>query len=161
MRNLIPSTFSKTLERDGADFSRLPLLVQACKLGHLATVNLRRSKTQFFFERLLEYADVAVFAEYQRDNEPVVARADLAVGAAVTAEFLACPTRDVGRSPAEFFRLFMEGGGVVANIACRQQIAFPDWFNGFANHYTVHQDRIARGEIANGELVLRGNGGSK
>src|SRR5262249_8182418 len=76
-------------------------------------------------------------------------------------ELLARPTRDVRRYPAEIFRLFVKGGGVMANVACGKQIALGNRLDGFANHHAVHEDRITGGEILNGEFVFCGNAGAK
>ena len=64
--------------------ARLDLLAPAIRieprqLRHLPPIDLWRSKTQLLFKRLLQYPDVPVFAEHQRNNNPVIARAHLAV----------------------------------------------------------------------------------
>jgi len=144
-------------KRSGCDFGGLPLFVEARELSNLAAIDLRSGEAEFLFEGLLEHADIAVFAEDQRNDQPVIARADLAVGAMVATKSGAGPVRNIGRSPVVYFGFFVEGGGIVANIASGEGMAFGDRLDCFADENPVHEDGIAGGEIANGEFVLGGD----
>src|SRR5258708_5590498 len=63
---------------------RSAVLVEATQLRHLSPVNLRHRKTQLFLKGLFQHADIAVFAEHQRDDDPVISRADLSVSSPVS-----------------------------------------------------------------------------
>ncbi len=49
----------------------------------MPAIVLRRRDAKFLFERLLQRADIPVFAKDQRNYHPVVARPYLAIGAVV------------------------------------------------------------------------------
>src|SRR5260370_1207436 len=60
------------------------VLVEASKLGPLSPVNLRPRKAQLSLKGLFQYADFAVFTEHQRDDDPVIPRANLSVTSPVS-----------------------------------------------------------------------------
>ena len=66
-------------QRVGLDLFGSPTRIEPRQLRHLPPIDLWRGKTQLLFKRLFEHADVAIFAEDQRNDDPVVARAHLAV----------------------------------------------------------------------------------
>src|SRR6185437_16603771 len=65
------------------DFFRFSGGIQARQRRHLLAINGRRGKSQFLFERLLQDINVAVLTENQRNNQPVISRADLSIRAVV------------------------------------------------------------------------------
>src|SRR5579863_4839021 len=68
------------------NFVSSPLAIKLHEFGHLAAVDLRRGKAQFFLERLLQHGYISVLAENERHDEPIIARPRLPVGAAVSHE---------------------------------------------------------------------------
>ena len=67
------------------------------QLAHMAAIAiLRDAVAQFLFERLAHTLHVAVFAKHQRQHQPVVARAYLAVGAMKAVEGARGPGRSIG-----------------------------------------------------------------
>ena len=61
------------------DLVRPPIRIQPRQLRHLSPVNLRRREAKLLLKRLLQHRNVPVFAEDQRNHDPVIARAHLAV----------------------------------------------------------------------------------
>ena len=64
------------------DLPQFAFPVSLCQFRHLTPIGLRRGEPQFLFEGLFQNLDVFVFAKYQRHHDPVIARADLPIGAA-------------------------------------------------------------------------------
>ena len=78
----------------------LEFAINACMLvqkpAHACAVAVVRSAvSQFFFESLFHPLHVAVLAEDQRQHQPVIARAHLTVGAAITLEATTGPSRSI------------------------------------------------------------------
>src|SRR5258708_6461456 len=101
------------------NFCGSTLLVRANELGHLLSIDLGRSEAQFFLKCLLHHRNVPVFAENQRDDEPIVPRADLTIIPDVSKKCPLTPARDIGRLPTIRFRLFVEGGSLMMRISSR------------------------------------------
>ncbi len=84
-------------ERKSFDLLCLSFAIELRQCGDLTAVELGRSETQFFFESLLEDLYVLVLTKDEWNDEPIVPRADLPVGAAVSLKSLALAAGDVGR----------------------------------------------------------------
>src|SRR5260370_17266453 len=111
-------TLNPASRRGGAlDFSGSSRLIRANELGHLLPIDLWRSEAQFFLERLLQYRDVPVFAENERDDKPIVPRADLTIIPRVSKKSLLTPARDVCRRPTIVFRFSVEACTFIARIS--------------------------------------------
>src|ERR1700687_3681224 len=121
------------------DLIQLALLVESDQFSDLPPVNLRRSKAQLLFKRLFQDFNIAVLAENQRHHQPIISGANLAVSPVITEERATLPMRDVGRSPIVLNRLFVEGQGIVPNVASVEHRAFLDRFRGLSNKDTIHE----------------------
>src|SRR5438876_159957 len=53
--------------------------IKFCQFCHLLPIKLWRGETQLLFECLLQVENVAVFAEDQRDDQPIIAGTDLSI----------------------------------------------------------------------------------
>ena len=73
--------------------------IELRQFGHLPAIDLRRRKTQLFFKGLLQNADVSVLTKDQRNHQPVVARAHLAIGPGIACERPLLPARNIRRLP--------------------------------------------------------------
>src|SRR5438046_1911840 len=82
---LRPGRLSRQLAR--LDLFGAAIRIEPRQLRHLPPVHLRRGESQLLFKRLLQHRNVPVFAEHQRNHDPVVARAHLAVRSPVSQEF--------------------------------------------------------------------------
>src|ERR1700691_1828577 len=92
----------------------------------MATVDLWQGESQFFFESLLQNGTIPVFAEDQRDHQPVVPRAHLAIAAVIAKKRSLTPRADIGWCPIERFRGGVKVGRRVTDIAGGKQIALAD-----------------------------------
>jgi hypothetical protein len=117
-------------ERVHIDVFRLSFPIQLRQFGDLAAVELWRSETQLFFERLLQNLYVLVLTKNQRNNEPVISCANLAVGPAISHKRLAIPRRHIGWHPVEFARLLVKGRSLVVEVTGRQKFSGRNWLNG-------------------------------
>ena len=78
------------------------------KLGesrNLLEINLWRCESQSFFEGLLQYGNVPVFAEDQRHNEPVIPRTNLSIGSVIAEKRPVAPAHDVRAASTEIPRI--------------------------------------------------------
>src|SRR6476646_7349658 len=123
----------------------------------MATIDLRRSEAEFFFKSLFEHADIAVLTKNKRNNQPIIASADLAVRAAIAEERLALPLGNVWWQPLWIRRFFVERGCFVANISSGEQLACANWLDRFGDGNAVHVNWIADFEIANCKFVFGRN----
>src|SRR5205085_1785214 len=73
------------------------------QIGYLTPVDLRRRISQLFFKRLFQDSGVSVFAEHQRNHQPVIARSHLAIRAVVSEDRRLLPARDIRRGPVMGF----------------------------------------------------------
>src|SRR5260370_36317648 len=85
-------TWSVNNQSARCDLRRSAILIKLCQLRHLPAVNLRRCKTQLFLKSLFQDADVVVFAEHERHNDPVISRAYLSVSPAVSKKLALLPS---------------------------------------------------------------------
>ena len=124
----------------------------------LAITRVGAAVAELFFERLAHLLHIAVLAEDQRQHDPVVARAHLAIGAMKAHEGALGPRRCVGQRSG---RGVTDGGvvaGAMADVARGEQSAARNGFNGFAHDHAVHEDEVAGLEIGEGHLLLGGDG---
>ena len=105
---------------------------------------MRAAVAQFFFERFAHAIDVAVLAEDQREDEPVIACAYLAVGAVIAHEGAAGPGRGVGKREGDGMALCSVSAGAMAGVARGEQAAASDGLGSFAYNHAVHDDEVAR-----------------
>src|SRR5579862_2615068 len=127
------------------------------EVSDLLTIQLGHGEAQFFFESLLQNLDVLVFAKNQRNDEPVISRAHLPIGAAISEKCLILSARDIRRSPVEIARLLVKRRGLMLNVARRDEISRGDGFHCSTNKNAIHLDVVADGEVTHRELVLGGN----
>src|SRR5580704_6095542 len=73
------------------------LMMLCDQLPHLLAVKFWPAVTKLFFKGIAQRFHVPVFAKYQRDYQPVIARADPPIRTMVTVESARRPGRDVGR----------------------------------------------------------------
>jgi hypothetical protein len=85
-------TWSVNSQSARFDLRRSAILIKLCKLRHLPAVNLRRCKPQLFLKSLFQDADVVVFAEHERDNDPVISRANLSISSPVSEKLALLPS---------------------------------------------------------------------
>src|SRR6185437_1124805 len=109
-----PASLLKVMRFDVFGFSSG---IQPRQGRNLLAINGRRGESQFFFKRLLQNINVAVFAEHQGNNQPVISRANLSIRAVVSGKCSSPPRSYVGRCPAVFRRIFMERLGGVDYVA--------------------------------------------
>src|SRR5437588_2302188 len=70
-----------------------PFTIQMREFTDLLAIDLGRSVSEPFFEGFAQNVDIAVLAEDQRYNQPVITRACLAVSASVAQELAILPRR--------------------------------------------------------------------
>src|SRR5205823_13173770 len=90
--------FNKRSRRDAIN---LACPIKVCEIAHKLLVTLRASKAEFFLQCALQNGEIPVFAKDERKNDPVIASADLAVGAAIAKKRPGRPAGDVRRSPIQ------------------------------------------------------------
>jgi hypothetical protein len=128
--------------------------VVAYELGHLPAVDVGWGVAELLPEGLLEHPHVAVLAEDQRDHQPVVGRAHLAVGAVEAEEVASFPARDVGWRPRERRAGRSIVGGGMDDVVGREGRAPRDGPGRPADEHPVHHDVVVRLEVAGHDLVL-------
>jgi len=67
------------------------------------------------------------------------------------------PSRNIGRRPAKFARLFAEGRSLVVNICGGEEFSGCDWADGSAHLNTVHDDIVVDAKPAHGKFVFSRN----
>jgi hypothetical protein len=139
------------------EFFQLSFTIQFRQIGDLATVELGRGETQLFFKCLLQHLYVLVLAKNQWNDQPIVSRAHLAVGSAISLEVLMLPPRNIGERPVKFAQLLAEGRSLVVNIARGQDFSGRDRSHRSAHQNTVHDDIVADAKLARCKFVFRGN----
>src|SRR3954468_1170344 len=72
-------------------WSQFLFAIESGKFRNLAPVQLRSGKSKLFFESLFQHLNILVFAENQRHDEPVIARANLTIGPFIALEFRLTP----------------------------------------------------------------------
>ena len=136
----------------------LPLALLLDELAHmLAIAVLRAAVAQLFFERLSHPLHVAVLAKHQRQHNPVVARAHLAVGRWKPMKVRAAHADASGGANGGGLARGRVVAGAVAHVARGEQAAARNGRGDFAHHHAVHQDQVAGLEINQRHLVLGGN----
>ena len=130
------------------------LAVQFDKFRDLAAVNLRRRKSQFLLKSLFQSFDITVFAKDQRDNEPIVARTDLAVVPVIAEKCAIPPPRYVGRSPMVFARFLVEGQCVVPDVACVQRRTLRNVLGCFSDEHAIHENRRSNGQVSGRKFMF-------
>src|SRR6202522_2624996 len=93
------------------------------QLPHLLAIEFWPPVTQLFLEGIAQRFNIAVFAKDEGDNQPVIARAHLAVRTMGTIKRARRPTRDVGRCPCIMPHLGTKPGGVMLHVACAKHLA--------------------------------------
>ena len=134
----------------------LPGAVAACHLAHRQPVLFGRAVAQLAVERLLQRAHVPVLAEHKRQHEPQVACADPSVGTMISVERASREARHVGRAPgAPHRRGHVHRCRIVPHVVSAERCAARNGARGPPNEYAVHDDRVARREVEQCDLVLR------
>ena len=82
---------------------------------------------ELFFEGFAHAVDVAVLAEDERQDEPVVARAYLAVGAVIAHEGAGGPGGGIGKREGNRVALCGVVAGAMADVARGEQAAARQW----------------------------------
>jgi len=128
--------------------------VEPGEFRYLAAIDLRRSESKLFLERLFQDMQISVFAKDQGKNEPIIPGANLAIGPSVSKKRPAPPGRNVRRDPAGHSFLFVKRGGSVADVARGKQFSAWQILRRFADQDAVHDDVFASGEVLGDELLL-------
>src|ERR1700749_2841346 len=81
-------------------FAGFAFAKQLHHLRNLPAINLRQRKSQLLLERLLQASKIAVFAKYERHNQPVIPRADLPIRAVIPEKCSIAPLRNIRRRPS-------------------------------------------------------------
>src|SRR2546423_9408699 len=71
--------------------------VLANQFSNLLTINLRSSKTELLFERLLQNCDVSVFTKDKGNDQPIISRSYLTIRAMVSSKSLLLPAGHIRR----------------------------------------------------------------
>ena len=166
-RNFSPSTRGNTLFSAGdlevfgrlvtGDFVRFAFAVQTRQIGYLMTIDLRSGEPQLFREGLLQDSEIAIFAEDQRQNHPMVPRANMPIASMKTLKGFGFPGAHIRRRPCLRRILTMKSRRAMAHIECGDGFAARDRTNSFAHGNAVHHDGVAGKKIASGEFMFGGN----
>src|SRR4051794_34077736 len=118
-------------ELDAVDISEQPLgkcasrsviavrlSLQCGQFPHLLAVLIVASVSEFFFECFAKQFHVAVFAEDERQYEPIIPGAYLTVRAAISIESALLPFGNIWSGPLRVVTLGGESIGFVAKIFC-------------------------------------------
>ena len=116
---------------------------------------MRAAVAEFFFESFAHAVDVAVFAEDEGEDEPVVACAHLAVGAVVAHEGAAGPRGGIGKRERNGMALRGVSAGAMTDVTRGEQTAAGDGLGCFAHNHAVHDDEVAGLQVDESEFVLR------
>ena len=134
-------------------------LHQAEQLAGFGLVALAALVAQVRYQGIFQHLNVAVFAEYQRDNQPVVGRAHAAVGAVVALEGAVLPAAHVGRLPGgALLGVLVVAVGGVLHVGRGEAAAGANVRLGLAHEHAVHSYGLARLQAQRRELVLGRNG---
>ena len=124
----------------------------------VALIGTRFVIAQRASQRLTHEDEVAVLAEDERDDDPVVRRAARTIGTHEAIETTGLPFRHIGGTPGVVLLLACKGIGFVCDIALRQQRTGSDCVPCSAHGHAIHGDSITRGEVTCGELLLGWDG---
>ncbi len=108
------------------DLFGLPFPIKLHQIGNVPPVSFWRRNSQFLFKSFLKSADIPVFAEHQRNYQPVVARAYLAIGAVISEKCAILPARNVRSIPCCRNGFGMEVGTLVPQIRNSDRLALAD-----------------------------------
>ncbi len=124
----------------------------------LAIVVMGAAITEFLFQRFFHALHITVLAKHQRQHQPIVARADLAVGAAIAHERALGPRRCIRQRKRD--RLAHRGvcACTMTHIARREQAAARDGLGDFTDGHAIHRDKVAGIQIGERQFMFRGNG---
>src|SRR5208337_2519615 len=131
------------------------------QLSDLLAVLFRTAVAQFFFKGLAQRVDIAIFTKHQRNHEPVVARANLAIFTVIATESALLPARDIRGRPVKMGVSAREVRCVVLHIPRAQQAAARDRLTHASYNATVHDDFRANRQIFDRELLLGRNVGQR
>src|ERR1700761_7041154 len=124
------------------------------QLPHLLAVKFWPSVAKLLLESIAQRFDIAVLAEHQRNYQPVIARAYLAVRTMVTVKGTRRPGGDIWSRPGIFAHLGAKAGGIVLHVARAEQAAARDRLANNTDNSAVHDDLVPDGEITDGKLLL-------
>src|SRR5256885_15035040 len=141
-------------KRSRCEAIKLARSIKARKIAHKLLIALRAGKAEFFLQGALQNGEVPVFAKDERKNDPVIARADLAVGAAIAKEGPGLPTGGGRRGPIQRLIAALIGRRIVANVFCRKKLATGNFLRSLADEHAIHNDVAARFKIDRGEFVF-------
>ena len=134
----------------------LPGTVAACHLAHREPVLLGRAVTQLAVERLLQRAHVSVLAKHKRQHEPQVACADPSVDTMISVKGASREARHVGRAPGAPHRhVDVHRCRIVPHVVGAECRAARNGARRPPHEYAVHDDRVAKREVEQCDLVLR------
>ena len=148
-------------ELDIFQLGRLAFAIETNEFGNLAAIDLRESEAEFFLEGLFQDGEVAVFAEDERNDQPMIAGADLSIAAVIAEEAAILPFGNVRCMPLGASGAGVEIGGRVTNVARRKEIAAMNRLGGGADEKTVHANFVARLHVASEKFVFRRNVGKE
>src|SRR3989442_576611 len=119
------------------------LAVASYELRDMTPVNWRSHKSQLFLECVLENLQVPVLTEYERNNQPIIARANLAIATVITEEFALAPAGNIWSGPIVGLRFVVERRRCMTDSDRRQQFSLANRLRGSADQNTVHDDLAA------------------
>ena len=139
------------------DFVYFAFTVQTRQIGHLMAINLRSGEAQLFREGLLQDRKIAIFAEDQGQNDPVVARANSPIASMKPLKSFGFPGAHIGRRPRLRRILTMESRRAMTHIERGDGLTARNRTSSFTHGNAVHHDGVAGNKIACGEFVFGGN----
>ena len=143
------------------DFFGLAFPIESNQFRDVAPVNLGQGESQFFLERLLQNGKIPVLAEDQRDYQPVISRAHLPIVPVIAQKRSLAPRGNIGRRPTKRFGAGMKIGGSVPYVASRKQVTPADRLRSGSDQAAIHDDLVARSQIARHKFLLRRNVGQQ
>jgi len=136
---------------------RVGIAILAQQVAHLLAILFWLVVAQFLFKGLAQRIDVPVLTKDQRNHQPVVASADLAILARVPEECASFPASYVRSGPGGVDGLGVKSGGVMHHIHGGEQAAACNGLVGAAHGHAIHCDLRAGGKVPHCELVLGRN----
>ena len=95
--------------------------------------------------------------KHQRNDEPIVARADSTIRTAISLEGSFLPARQIGRSPTKVRRSVMENRSLMMNVARCEQTPFANGLRRLTNQDAIHNHISARRKVGGSKLVFGRN----
>ena len=131
--------------------------MESRQFPHLLAVLVVPRVSQLFFECFTQRFNIAVFAEDERQHEPIISSAYLAICAMVSIECTLLPFRNIRCGPFLVMTFGRKSVGVVTKISCCYHAACGHVFRELSDGDAVHGDLRSRGHGRFDELEFRRN----